>query len=127
MQVVNLTRLRVPKNLGDLDIDEMRSGERIARIEEPRRDGVGGSRGQKHLDEGGGVDDGDLRSRQTASAGGTEGATAPRRAMRWRNSSTVGRAATSRISASRKSDSDMPARAARAFSLRCSASGTFRI
>ena len=117
------------KNLGGFDIDEMRRGEGVARIEEPRRNGSGSVRGQEQLDKGGGVDDDHRLSRscRIISAGGMEGLTLPRSAMRLRNSSTVGRAATSRISASRKSESDMPASAARALSVRCSDSGTLRI
>src|SRR2546427_2374744 len=63
-------------------------------------------------------------SRMTAAAGFGR-FTRSRRSRRSRNSPSVGRSATSRISASRYSDSDIPAMAARALRLRCSESGTF--
>ena len=127
---VDLSRLCVAaKNLGGFDIDEMRRSEGVARIEEPCRDSSGFVRVQEQFDEGRGIDDDHRLSRscRIISAGGMEGLTLPRSAMRLRNSSTVGRAATSRISASRKSESDMPASAARALSVRWSGSGTLRI
>ena len=123
---IELSRAGVAaKNLGGLDIDEMRRGEGVARIEEPCRDSSGFVRVQEQFDEGRGIDDDHRLSRscRIISAGGMEGLTLPRSAMRLRNSSTVGRAATSRISASKKSESDMPASAARALSVRCSDSG----
>lgn len=67
------------------------------------------------------------RCRRTALAADTEPAARERRRTRSRSSSIVGRPATRRISARRKSERDIPARAACAFSARCRLSGTLRI
>src|SRR6266568_6745806 len=68
-----------------------------------------------------------LRSRGTASAAGNPAAALERLRKRSRSSVMLGRSARARISASRKSERDIPAMAARALSLRCMLSGTLRI
>lgn len=66
--------------------------------------------------------DSDSRSSRaacTASAADSPGSTGVRDAIRERNASSVGRSATRRSSSSTYSDNDLPARAARAFSVLC--------
>ena len=92
------------KNLRHLDVDEMRRVQRFPRLREKAHpDGPRCRRPKQDLDECRCVDDDNRRSRsaRTASAGATEGVTADRRSRRLRKSSTVGRAATSRISPSK--------------------------
>jgi len=115
--------------LSDLDVEQMRGVQRFPGVEQSRFDRLGRRRAQQRLDHRRGVDDDHRRSRsrRTASAGATEGVTGRRCAKRARSSSSVGRSAVWRVSPSRRSDSDMPAIAARALSRRCSASGTWRI
>src|SRR5690242_1861452 len=66
------------------------------------------------------------RSRRTAIAAGAW-ATLERRRIRSRSSAIVGRSARLRIAASRKSERDIPACAARSLRVRCTLSGTLRI
>ena len=86
------------------------------------------SRSEEHLEYRRRID-GDqrvFRSARTASAGEGLGFTGARSARRTLSSATDGRSAPRLTSAMRYSESDMPSRAARALSLRCSMSGTFR-
>jgi len=118
-----------PDHLGYFDIEQMRRVERLPGSEQPILHGACSSGAQEGLKHGRGVDDDHppSRSARTISAGGTEGLVSVRLRNRARNSSIVGLSVTCRISLSRKSDNDIPAKAARDLSCRCSASGTLRI
>ncbi len=98
-----------------LDVDEMRRVERFSRGEHPIFDGWRSRGAQKRFEQRRSVDDdhSESRSARTASACSGDGDDALRVASRARNSSIVGRSAPSRISASKYSESDCPASAAR--------------
>ena len=90
-------------HLCDFDIEQVRRVKRLTGAEQPGFDRVRVRGSQENLEQRRGVDDDHARSRsaRTASAGGTEGATCVLLRKRARNSSSVGRSATRRISSSR--------------------------
>jgi hypothetical protein len=118
-----------PQDLGHLEIDQVRSVQRFV----GRGDALGDAgplvRGEKKLQDRRGIEDDHrrLRSARTASAGAGRGRAGARFARRRSSSPRVGRSSERRSSISRYSDTDIPARAARAFSSRWSSSGTLRI
>lgn len=91
------------ENVGGFGIDKMRSGKGVVGFEQPFRNGPGILRRQEQFEDYRGIDDNQRESRscRIASAGGMVRVTRSRLAIRSRSSSTVGRAATSRISANR--------------------------
>ena len=109
-----------PQHLHDLDVEQMRCVQRLALGKQSFRETCCRRGTEQYLDQRGSVDDDQClsRSARTAFAGDGVGRTDERRTRRARNSAIVGRSAMSRISRTRYSDSDMPAKAARAFSFR---------
>jgi hypothetical protein len=92
------------QHLGHFDIDEVRRVQCLLRVAEKTPPyGLRCRRLKQDFQQCRCVDDDHRwsRSARTASAGAMEGVTAERRSKRSRNSSTVGRAATSRISLSK--------------------------
>ena len=90
-------------HLRDFHVEQMRRMERSTRGEQPIFHDFCRRCAEKDLKQGRSVNDNHMRSRsaRTASAGGTDGAVSVRLRKRARNSSIVGRSATSRISLSR--------------------------
>src|SRR4029434_4805402 len=116
------------ERLGDLDVDQMRRVEFVIVSEQACLDTHAKSSLEEKLCERRGVDHdhADSRSSRMTTAAGVFNVTGIRPWSRASISSRVGRAAMRASSASKKSESDCPATAARAFSFRCRASGTFR-
>src|SRR5690349_17398351 len=97
------------EKLSHFDVEEMRGVQRLRNGKNTLVDLDPGGRLKKPLYRGGGIQDNhrESRSRRMASAADTSPATAERRRKRSRSSATVGRSATRRISASRKSERDI--------------------
>src|SRR5215472_16066814 len=117
-----------PQDLCDLKIQQMRGMQSLAMPIDSPLNTLTGSCLEKPINRSGRTQDNHRASRssRTSRAVSICAGTGLRLCKRSRNSASVGLSAISLISASRYSDSDMPARAARAFKLRCNASGTLR-
>src|SRR5262245_18545966 len=118
----NLARTSIPwEHLKDFDIQKLRGRKNLPFSEYALTPVVRCLRPQKNLQQDGSVDNDHSSSRSARRAfdGGMRVLTGLREASVSSNSSTVGRSADPRSSSKRKSESDLPAIAARVFSLRC--------
>src|SRR5215469_18642258 len=116
---------KTPEDLCDLEVQKLRCVQSLATRIEALLNAVSRRCLQKPVNCSGRIQDDHRASRssRTSRAVSSSAETGLRLCRRSRNSASVGLSAISLISASRYSDSDMPARAARAFKLRCNASG----
>jgi len=117
------------QDLDDLEVEQVRDVQRLGGTEDASRDLLGRGGRKKKLEKRRRVDDDHRASRSAriASAGEGWSRTDVRAFSRSRSSSSVGRWASRRICSRRYSESDVPASAARAFSVLWRLSGTFRI
>jgi len=116
------------KHLSHFDVEEMRNVQGLRNRENPLINFDSGGRLKQPLNGSGRIQDNhrESRSRRTASAADTAPVTPERRRKRSRSSAMLGRSATRRISANRKSERDIPAKAAYDLRVRCRLSGTLR-
>ena len=127
---VDLSFGREPaQHLGYFDIQKMRCMERSLRAQKALGKRSARTCLEKDLDDSRCVEDDHRLSRSAAIAAATDScrSTLCRFRSRSRISSRVGRSSDLSISRNRYSEMDIPARAARDLSRRCSSSGTFRI